>query len=189
MTLQPDATPSSPAPEQDLCLNCGLCCNGVLFRDVELQAEDNPARLGELGLPLKIRRTKPTKTAPATTIISTPQPCRGLFGTRCTLYAERPLRCQQFDCALLLEVRAGRTSTDQALRTIRTTRKAADKVQKLLAELGDTDTQTALSLRFQRTRKRLESTGGEDDDEAAIYADLTLAVHDLQHRLAKSFYP
>jgi hypothetical protein len=189
VTQQPNPAPSSPAAEQELCLACGLCCNGVLFRDVELQTEDNPTRLRELGLPLKVRRTKPTKTTSASTIISTPQPCRGLFGTRCTLYKERPLRCQQFDCALLLDLRAGTTTTDQALRTIRSTRKAADKVHKLLAELGDTDTHVALSLRFQRIRKRLESTDGLDDEEASTYADLTLAVHDLQHRLAKSFYP
>jgi len=33
-----------------LCPNCGLCCNGVLFADVELRAGDDAGRLAELEL-------------------------------------------------------------------------------------------------------------------------------------------
>ena len=33
-----------------LCPNCGLCCNGVLFADVELRAGDDAKKLKKLGL-------------------------------------------------------------------------------------------------------------------------------------------
>src|SRR5438132_2396309 len=35
---------------EDLCLECGLCCNGVIFADVRLQPGDDPKRLKALGL-------------------------------------------------------------------------------------------------------------------------------------------
>src|ERR1041384_8180337 len=36
----------------DLCLECGLCCNGVIFADVQLEPADDAARLQSLGLSL-----------------------------------------------------------------------------------------------------------------------------------------
>ncbi|MEI2724527.1 MAG: hypothetical protein V9H26_13620 [Verrucomicrobiota bacterium] len=35
-----------------LCPACGLCCNGVLFGDVELQRGDDAKQLAELGVDL-----------------------------------------------------------------------------------------------------------------------------------------
>ena len=40
-----------------LCLACGLCCNGVLFRDVELQDGDDLEALQKLGLTIRPSRT------------------------------------------------------------------------------------------------------------------------------------
>ena len=41
-----------------LCPACGLCCNGVLFADVELQPGDNAGRLIDLGMALKKKGMK-----------------------------------------------------------------------------------------------------------------------------------
>ena len=38
---------------EKLCPNCGLCCNGVLFADVELRVGDDAKRLQKLGLTLE----------------------------------------------------------------------------------------------------------------------------------------
>src|ERR1044071_1876322 len=45
-----------------LCLECGLCCNGVIFADGQLQPEDNAARLRELGLKLTATQNSKLKT-------------------------------------------------------------------------------------------------------------------------------
>ena len=37
---------------EQLCPNCGLCCDSTLFADVELRAVDDAARLKTLGLKL-----------------------------------------------------------------------------------------------------------------------------------------
>jgi hypothetical protein len=116
------------------------------------------------------------------------QPCAAFDGCRCRIYSERPSYCQQFQCLLLKNVREGRVGRAEASRIVKVARERAEKVRTLLRELGDSDEQIALSLRFQRAAKRFESAPLTDDN-ADIYADLTLAVHDLNMLLSEAFYP
>ena len=168
-------------PEQ-LCLACGLCCNGVLFKDVELQPGDNAERLRSLGLP--VRSARKSKGDPKFS-----QPCAALCaGNRCRIYAERPARCRQFECALFKSVAADKTELVAALKTVRVTLQRAAQVRRLLRVLGDIDGHLPLSLRFNRTRRRLE-TGGFNDASAAAFGELTLAVHALNVVLSQRFYP
>ncbi len=168
---------------EKLCLACGLCCDGALFKDVELQPGDDAARLLALGLPLSHGESalghRPTKF---------PQPCAALGADcRCRVYADRPLRCRQFECALFKTVLAGQVTTEAALRTIRPARQRAANVRLLLRALGDTEEQAALSLRFRRLNKRIEA--GTDDETANTFAELTLALHDLNLFLRREFLP
>jgi Fe-S-cluster containining protein len=180
--LRPMNAPASVA--QQLCLACGLCCNGVLFKDVELQPGDDAGKLKSLGLPLRNRQS-----AIGNPQSKLPQPCAALCGdNRCRIYAERPVRCRQFECALFKSVAAGETPVAAALGTIRLARQRAERVRTLLRALGDTDEHVALSLRFKRLRRRIESAS-PDDATAERYADLTMAVQDLNHLLAQAFYP
>ena len=167
-----------------LCPACALCCSGVLFKDVELQPGDCPVTLQSLGLPVadtKNRRSKMLNRR-------FPQPCAALEGGRCRIYADRPARCRQFECALLKAVAAGKTDTDAALRSLRVARRRVDQVRTLLRELGDRDGALALSLRFKRTKKRFE-VSRSDDERAETFSRLTLAVHDLNLFLRGKFYP
>src|SRR5262249_32014463 len=100
------------APDSNqLCLTCGLCCNGVIFADVKIQPKDDADRLRTLGLPL----TKPRDSA----FPKWRQPCAALDGCRCRIYAERPHYCREFECALLKAVNVGRVGAEAALRIIR----------------------------------------------------------------------
>jgi hypothetical protein len=174
--------PSAESLPETICLACGLCCNGVLFKDVELQASDNAARLAAAGLPIKPPRAGSYGTT------KFPQPCAALCGdNRCRIYAERPARCRQFECLLFQSVARGEVELSAALRTVRTAHRRATKVIDLLCQLGDETETLALSLRFQRTQRRLERDL-PDEETAALYADLTLAVHDLNLLLREKFY-
>ncbi len=161
---------------QSLCLHCGLCCNGGLFRDVELQAGDDWERLKALGLPVKTARSK----------TRLPQPCAAFDGGRCRIYAGRPARCRQFDCALLVAVRDESLSPAAAACVIRQTLRLLELVEKGLRRLGEDDAQAPLQLRFRRMVRRLE-TGGADARSAAWFGRLTLAWHQLNLRLHDSF--
>jgi Fe-S-cluster containining protein len=161
---------------QSLCLQCGLCCNGGLFRDVELQTDDAPARLKALGLPVKTARGK----------TRLPQPCAALDGYLCRIYATRPERCRQFDCAVLAAVRDESVSPEAAARAIRQTRRLLGRVEQCLSQLGEDDAQAPVQLRFRRMVRRLEA---EDTDakSAEWFGRLTVAWHALNLRLHDRF--
>jgi uncharacterized protein len=165
-------------PLEQLCLTCGICCNGVLFRDVELQPGDDPAHLKSLGIPLKLRRGARVFN----------QPCASLEGCACRIYADRPQHCRDFECALLKSVQNGHTEIGAARRIIRKALERADVVRRLLRQLGDTEETLAFSARFRRMSRRLEA-GGFDDESAELFSRLTLAVHDLNMLLRDAFYP
>jgi Fe-S-cluster containining protein len=157
-----------------LCLACGLCCDGTLFKDVELQAGDDAAQVVALGLPVKGGKF--------------PQPCPALGADKCCrVYADRPARCRQFECTVFLELKHGAEDLAGALRIVAQTRKLADKVRRLLRQLGDDDEALALSLRFQKMKRALEQ-GAFEDESVETAAELTLAVRDLTRNLAR-FYP
>ena len=168
---------STPSKAQRLCLACGLCCDGALFKDVELRAAGEAARLSELGLFLQTGRSR----------TRLPQPCAALgAGCRCQIYADRPSRCREFECALLQAVNAGRMPSSDALRCIRRARQRAEQVRRLLRALGDRDEHVALSIRFRRLSRRvLEGTPAQGT--ANLYSKLTLTMQDLNVLLREKF--
>jgi Fe-S-cluster containining protein len=165
-----------------LCLKCGLCCNGVIFAHGQLLPADDAVRLQVLGLRLKENSKLEIRNPKFR------QPCAAFDGCRCKIYFERPQYCRQFDCLLLKSVKEGRTKTTEAVHTIKKARRSADKIKKLLRQLGDIDEQVALSLRFRRTQKRMEA-GKLSSENATVFGDLTLAMHSLNMLLAEKFYP
>lgn len=167
---------------EQLCLKCGLCCNGVIFRDVVLQPGDDPARLKSLGLPLRAGRSPGGRT-------KFPQPCAAFDGCRCGVYADRPRYCREFECALLQAVQVKKLGIPAALRQIGRARQRADRVLSLLRALGDQDEQAALSVRFRRLTKRFETGPPATTAAAGLFGELTLAAHDLDVVLSGRFYP
>jgi Fe-S-cluster containining protein len=179
--------PLKPSVAEKLCLTCGLCCNGVIFADVQLQRGDNGERIKALGLPLaRFRKDQSEKNAAGQWKF--PQPCAAFDGCHCRIYADRPKHCRAFDCALLKNVKEGEVKVPAALRQIEKARARAEKVRQLLRKLGEKDEHVALSVRFRRTAKRLQEAK-IDRATAAVFSELTLATHDLNLFLSEVFYP
>lgn len=171
---------------ESLCLACGLCCDGTLFRDVELQPSDDVEKLRALGLPLRKRAGKEAAKFP--------QPCSALCSDlRCRIYADRPSRCREFECALFKSVAAGRAELSTALKTIRHTRQQAEKVRRLLRELGDSGEGVGLAKRFKRVKRKFDAgeipVGLDAETAYDRFAELSLAVHELDLRLRAKFHP
>jgi Fe-S-cluster containining protein len=160
---------------EKLCLSCGLCCNGVIFADVQLQRGDDAAKLRSLGI-LKANNAK-----------KFPQPCAMHDGCRCTIYKDRPRYCREFECLLLKNAQEGRVSESEAMRVIKDTLKLSERVQSLLNELGDSDASVALSKRFQAMRRRIEN-GPASAEQIDTFGSLTVAVHELNVLLSERFY-
>ena len=161
---------------EQLCPNCGLCCNGVLFADVELQQGDNAGRLIELGMSLKKKGMKRVFA----------QPCRCFDGKLCNIYANRPKRCATFECGLLKRVQSGEMSAPAALKRIADAKKLVENVRRLLRRLGDKDEQLALTKRYSRMMARPIDLS-IDDDTGEARGELMMAVNDLMHVLQRDF--
>ena len=153
----------------------------MIFADVRLQPDDDAARLRSAGLPVSNPRS--ARRPPRFT-----QPCAALEAGACRVYAKRPKHCRTFECVLFKSVQAGRTEPEAALRLVRAAHSRAEKVRRLLRAVGDEAESVALSVRFRRTGRRLERAE-VDDSTAETYAQLTLAVHDLNLLVGKTFYP
>lgn len=139
--LHPGAKPSPPTscdPVSQLCPACGLCCNGVLFGDVELQPGDDAESLSKLGLML-FRKGRKT---------SLRQPCACFDGKGCRVYGQRPERCRTFECRLLERARAGEVAPVAALAAITEARRRAESVRRLVRELGQRDETVPLNRRY-----------------------------------------
>jgi len=174
--------PSTKTLTKTLCLNCGLCCNGVLFKDVVLQDQDDVESLEAAGLTFKRRGCGEKRSS------RLPQPCAALGqDLYCRVYATRPARCHDFECALFQSTRRGETTVDAALRIIRRARSKAGEIERLLRRLGDQSEALPLSFRFRRLVRRMES-GKVDATQAGAFAELTVAMHELNVLLSRSFY-
>ena len=162
---------------EQLCPKCGLCCNGVLFVDVELQKGDDAKRLREFGLSVEKKgRSKQVF----------PQPCGCFDGKFCTIYADRPARCRAFECGLLKRVKAGKLDSSIALKEIAKVRSMVKRVQKLLTELGQQDENLALVKRYSEIMNSPIdfSKGSRDSDKRG---KLMLAMHELMEFLQREF--
>lgn len=157
-----------------LCPKCGLCCDGTLFADVELQKGDDAGRLVKLGLSLKKKGVKRVFV----------QPCTCFDGRFCNIYGERPKHCRLFECGLLKKVQAGEIPTDAALKTISEAKKLAERVRQLLHQLGQRDEQKALTHRYAEA---MSAPMDLTKDDADARGELMLAVNNLMQTFQREF--
>jgi uncharacterized protein len=166
----------APDPVSQLCPACGLCCNGVLFGDVELQRGDHAHLLAKLGLDLFRKGRKSAFT----------QPCACFDGKLCGIYASRPQQCHAFACGLLKRVTAGKLPPGAALQIIAETRRSADAVLQLVRELGNTDEIKPLNRRYADVVAQPIDMSA-DEAEVERRGDLMMAVAKLVASLERDF--
>jgi Fe-S-cluster containining protein len=160
---------------EQLCPNCGLCCDSTLFADVELRAGEDAKRLRQLGLTL-VQKTK-SKLAFA-------QPCACFDGKLCGIYDNRPRQCRKFECGLLKRVDAGEMTSGAALKKISEAKILAGKVRRLLRSLGQNDERLALTKRYSQAMSAPVDLSADDSE---LRGDLMLAVNDLMQALQRDF--
>ena len=152
-----------------LCLQCGLCCNGVIFADVRAEPGD-PS-------PLFAGRQR----------VAQPCPAFAAGDCACAIYRERPRRCRQFECRQLRGVGTGEITVAAALRRIAKARRLAAKIEKHLIALGHNNVKLTLKRRFNQCQRSAEA-GELDASQHGQLADLQLAFHQLNQLLAEEFY-
>ena len=173
--VEPDGVATDGA--QGICLACALCCDGTIFRDVELSADDDHAEFRSLRLPLPRNRGT----------IRLAQPCAALAGCWCQVYSTRPSRCREFDCGMLKAVQAGQLSAARAAGRIQQARRLAERVRRQLRRLGDHREHGDLKGRFRSVMRRLERA--PESADAAEFGELTVMWQRLSRMLERWFHP
>jgi Fe-S-cluster containining protein len=133
---------------ETLCTECGLCCDGSLFADVELGGAREAARVELLGL-----RIEDGDGDESALLL---QPCGALKERRCMVYKHRPKCCRTFECGLLQEVKRGTISFEDARGKVK---RAVAQVAEINALLGRGSRKENFSLkeRCQDFRTHTES--------------------------------
>lgn len=162
---------------EELCPNCGLCCDSALFADVELRAGDHAGRLAGLGLEI-VQKTG-IKAAFA-------QPCACFDGRWCRIYADRPTRCRSFECGVLKRLQAGALDRESALKIIRQAKRQAEKVRAFLCQLGQTDERVAMTKRYAVAMSGAANLS-LDRTASALRGGLMLAMDELMRQLQRDF--
>jgi len=97
--------PAARHLSSQLCMSCGLCCQGLLHPNTALEPKEVPAAR-KLGFQI-IDHDGP----------AFPQPCVK-FERCCTIYERRPQACVGYKCALLRKLEAGDIQFDVAMNTV-----------------------------------------------------------------------
>jgi hypothetical protein len=149
MSTTTSAKGASPSERDgsELCLRCGLCCNGALFSRVDLVQDELPfARAANLDIFKHCHR-------PAFR-----QPCAALQGQRCHIYEQRPTICRSYRCKLLTRYLSGRIEPEQAAFTVDETNAA---IGTIVEKIGTPDSTQRVWRRIGAWAVSPEGLGSE----------------------------
>jgi Fe-S-cluster containining protein len=165
----------TPLLTDTLCTQCGLCCDGTLFADVELVGQAELARLEIMGMEVENENRN-------TGLLS--QPCAALRGTRCGIYAHRPKCCRMFECHLLQNAQRGAVTVEQALEQIAGAREQIRQIRAMLDRLGNHDEGLPIKERCAET---LAAEGGATSEAIQGRAELEAAMATLEKTIWNTF--
>lgn len=143
-------TGAKPCHDESICVRCGLCCDGTLFERAPV-AVGEEARMTDSGLELFEDE--------GNTFFRLP--CRHLSCARCTIYETRFRICRTFECGLLVRLREGDLTTDEASAKIA-------EAKRLLAEVADADPQAQAYSSRKALRARLAEGLGKSSGEVRV---------------------
>ncbi len=107
---------------QNICIHCGLCCDGTLFNRANIK--DHEQNASEFSFEIIKTEKRAFKL-----------PCSYLNEKVCSIYQERPYAiCESFQCKLLKALRAGNISFDDAMKIIVDATALKTKIEQQLFE-------------------------------------------------------
>lgn len=162
--IPPALWPIDLTKSSDLCLNCGLCCDGTLFSNVVVTAEGVSPVVAEAGF-----RLSPDGK-------SFVQPCQALRSRRCSVYADRPATCRTFRCKLLRALERGTIDVDAATGLVAQASAQRDCIRRDLAGLGPEWTGHSLDGMVFPLEARMKDAQALDDKRKIASVILKLLV-------------
>lgn len=113
----PVSEPPPPDAATALCLDCGICCEGVLYTYGQLH-EDEVERIIDLGILVSEESEAPAFV----------QPCACHLDRRCAVYDDRPRTCVTYRCALLRSAQTGTSTFAECHRIVKEVRAVISRI-------------------------------------------------------------
>lgn len=108
--------------DENICLACGLCCDGTFIGFVALEKEEMP----------KLKQLMEIEETHGNSFFL--QPCSS-YCNGCTIYKDRPTNCDKFNCGLLNSVTQKEITFEDALERIKEVKQRKDIILKQIALL------------------------------------------------------
>ena len=158
----------------NICLSCGLCCDGTLIGFVQLESEElSPVR--------KLMEIEETGENGMFFL-----PCNELGCNGCNIYSQRPKACRNFECGVLKSVEKKELTFDKATEVIDVVKQKKIAIEKQVATL-----QIELqSKSFHFKMLELKKLFWKDKSELFLsesHQELKLKLSELEKLLSKSF--
>lgn len=148
---------------QSLCQECGLCCDGTLFRSAHIEPDEDIIELKKLGITTSYEGRKKFT-----------QPCAA-FDNTCTVYHTRPKVCQKYLCKLLKKYQNGDIQYDEALATIRKIKIYKDELENQLTITYGIHEGSFMD-RYQ-SLSRLQAESGSREQAATMVNAVSFKLH------------
>lgn len=157
----------------NICLPCGLCCDGTLIGHVQLDREELPA-LREL-LDLEDENGNGFFLQPCN------QYCDG-----CNIYSQRPKKCASFNCGLLKSFQQKELNYDSVIEIINLVKQKKSAIEKKIVILKIELKSESFYFKMVELKKLLKKTESESlltQNHIELTSDLKL----LDSLLTKKF--
>lgn len=171
----------SVAVEAQLCVGCGMCCDGTIFSHADIASDE----FVQPSVEKHLRVVSESRQLPQRCAILDDDAC-------CTEYQDRPSPCRAFSCALLSAVNADELSVDSAKALIESTLVLRDSARHFaMAAVGEHQAEPidALVRRLDRAEKDSTDPGQFRRENAQVYmslAALRMAIGSHFHTFATS---
>ena len=158
----------------NICLSCGLCCDGTLIGFVQLESEElSPVR--------KLMEIEKTGENGMFFL-----PCNELGCNGCNIYSQRPKACRNFECGVLKSVEKKELSFDNATEVIDVVKQKKIAIEKHVAKLQIELQSKSFHFKMLELKKLLR----KDKSELSLsqhQQELMLELEELEKLLSKSF--
>ncbi|MBO2545748.1 YkgJ family cysteine cluster protein [Salegentibacter sp. BDJ18] len=158
----------------NICLSCGLCCDGTLIGFVQLEREE----LSPVKQLMDIEQTGENGMFFL--------PCNELGCNGCNIYSQRPKACRNFECGVLKSVEKKELSFDKATEVIDVVKQKKATIEKHVATLQIELQSKSFHFKMLELKKLLR----KDKSELSLsqsHQELKLELEELEKLLTKSF--
>lgn len=160
----------------NICIGCGLCCDGTLFSCVDLLPADSAQLVSQSGLTLHLVNGKQQFH----------QPCSASHEGRCTIYETRPSACREYRCALLAKHEVGDVTSVSARSIIASAKLLRDKLRPQLERLAGVSEPRSIRTLYRLSKSQLDSAA-RGPDQRRQNAELLLDIAALRALLTRHF--